>query len=273
MDLEVVQSEDQLRSLARLLNHRFKNRWTAEEDSILTSLVLKCGLKKWAFIAKSIQGRNGKQCRDRWLNHLSPQVNKNSWTVNEEWRLFLLHELIPGQWKRIAEHLPGRTENSAKNKWHCLRKTKLREFEARLGQLVVESSDSINRVGFIKNLLAHGESSEDSLQDQLRDVSNVYQMFTPIKKQNLSECSETRPVHSESKQLLFESTMSGRKSILVRKSSHKHCQNSPYKNSWNVQVEPNISNIYLTPIKTIGSSFKVESDSKSIYSINFNSFK
>ena len=271
--MEEGPSDDQLRSLSRLLNHRFKNRWTAEEDSVLASLVVQYGLKKWALISKSIPGRNGKQCRDRWLNHLSPEVNKNCWTTNEEWRLFLLHELIAGQWRRIAEHLPGRTENSVKNKWHCLRKSKLRKFELKLEQLLSEKSEPRNRLSLVKDLLTRVDYPEDTLQDQLQNSIDLYRIFTPIKGKCFQDPSDKRLADSESKQGLFESTMSGRKSILGRNSSQKYGNSSPYRGGWGNQIEANIENIYLTPIKTIGSSFKLESDSKSIFSINFNSFK
>ena len=30
----------------------------------------------WAEVAKSIEGRTAKQCRERWMNHLDPNVNK-----------------------------------------------------------------------------------------------------------------------------------------------------------------------------------------------------
>ncbi len=32
----------------------------------------------------SITGRTGKQCRERWHNHLDPNINKNAWTEEEE---------------------------------------------------------------------------------------------------------------------------------------------------------------------------------------------
>jgi hypothetical protein len=273
MDVKELPSQDRSLDLTRLLNHRFKNRWTPDEDNILFSLVPKFGLKKWALIAKSIPGRNGKQCRDRWLNHLNPQVNKSAWSVDEEWRLFLLHQLLPGQWKRIAQHLSGRTENSVKNKWHCIRKTNIQSFEKTLEILFADNHDFKSRVGFIKSLLAFCDFPRDLAHDQLRDVSNFYQLLTPIKKQNNDDCHNNRPTCSETKQMLFESTMSGRKSITGGKSAHKQCHHSPHNSVWDMQNESNIGKIYLTPIKNVVPGYRGESDSKSIFSINFNSFK
>lgn len=50
--------------------------WAQEEDEAIRALVMKHGTKTWSVIAEqivkeySIQGRTGKQCRERWHNHL-----------------------------------------------------------------------------------------------------------------------------------------------------------------------------------------------------------
>jgi hypothetical protein len=53
-----------------------KGPWLAEEDALLRELVKEVGAKKWSVIAESIPGRAGKQCRERWLNHLDSAVKK-----------------------------------------------------------------------------------------------------------------------------------------------------------------------------------------------------
>ena len=60
------------------------------EDVLLTKLVNKIGSQKWSEIAKRIKGREGKQCRERWHNHLNPQIRKDPWDEKEEWLLFLV---------------------------------------------------------------------------------------------------------------------------------------------------------------------------------------
>ena len=44
--------------------------WSKKEDRKLIQLVKVHGTTLWARIARNIQGRSGKQCRERWLNHL-----------------------------------------------------------------------------------------------------------------------------------------------------------------------------------------------------------
>ena len=58
--------------------------WTDIEDKKLIELVSQYGTKKWAVIAKELNKivRNnsslrGKHCRERWYNHLNPEINSN----------------------------------------------------------------------------------------------------------------------------------------------------------------------------------------------------
>lgn len=41
---------------------------------LLVQLVEHHGTKKWSHIAKMLPGRVGKQCRERWHNHLRPDI-------------------------------------------------------------------------------------------------------------------------------------------------------------------------------------------------------
>jgi hypothetical protein len=49
---------------------RIKGGWSKNEDKNLIDLVSKFGPKKWSLIAEKLPGRIGKQCRERWYNHL-----------------------------------------------------------------------------------------------------------------------------------------------------------------------------------------------------------
>uniref|UniRef100_A0A673IF48 V-myb avian myeloblastosis viral oncogene homolog-like 1 n=1 Tax=Sinocyclocheilus rhinocerous TaxID=307959 RepID=A0A673IF48_9TELE len=59
-----------------------KGPWTKEEDQRVIELVHKYGPKRWSVIAKHLQGRIGKQCRERWHNHLNPEnpESYSSWS-------------------------------------------------------------------------------------------------------------------------------------------------------------------------------------------------
>ena len=62
-----------------------------QEDALLDHLVKTYprGQPRWKEIAEDLNGtlgsyRNGKQCRERWRNHLRPNIKKGGWTVQEE---------------------------------------------------------------------------------------------------------------------------------------------------------------------------------------------
>ena len=95
-----------------------KGPWTYEEDRKLLKWIQSEGPKKWSLCAETISGRSGKQCRERWFNALNPQVKKGEWTIEEDFKIYLLYSQYGGKWSKIALNFPNRTENSIKNRFY-----------------------------------------------------------------------------------------------------------------------------------------------------------
>ncbi|KAL5988541.1 hypothetical protein ACLOJK_036306 [Asimina triloba] len=212
-----------------------KGPWTKEEDDRIIQLVEKYGCKKWSVIARSLPGRIGKQCRERWHNHLNPAIKKDAWTKEEELILIRAHNIYGNKWAEIARLLPGsvskyilqpglvvkyilcldcRADNSIKNHWNCSVKKKLDSYS---------SSELLNCPGGVGSLNQYNQSKEErnagdvegkqggssKISFSIKSVFNVgsgsYSLGSLLENAGEKEhCSDNKPLQMEMSYLLKE---------------------------------------------------------------------
>lgn len=97
--------------------------WSSSEDDCLRHLIT-LNLKKWGMVAdrlnqeihNNIKIRSGKQCKERWVNHLNPNMKKDKWTPAEDLEALKLYKVLGNKWCEISRILGNRTDSSIKNR-------------------------------------------------------------------------------------------------------------------------------------------------------------
>ncbi|KAJ1896224.1 hypothetical protein LPJ66_004123, partial [Kickxella alabastrina] len=103
----------------KLLFPKLRAAWTTEEDRLLRVGVRVYGpnTESWPRIAMLVPGRTNKSCRKRWFHSLDPTLHKGPWTTAEDDLLRSRVDQFPSQWSRVAEGIPGRTDDQCAKRW------------------------------------------------------------------------------------------------------------------------------------------------------------
>lgn len=78
------------------------------------------------------------------MHQLNPNLKKEKWTLDDNKKLFDLHDSLGNHWKDIARHYPGRSDNSIKNNFFSLIRKSLRNACKIIGNY--QNSNFINKI-------------------------------------------------------------------------------------------------------------------------------
>lgn len=100
-----------------------KGQWTDQEDAIVIDAVQNSSeqpFTRWSDLAQRLPGRVGKQIRDRWVNHLNPNINHLPFSREDDLLLWEGHKKLGKRWVEISTKSfnSTRSENHIKNRWY-----------------------------------------------------------------------------------------------------------------------------------------------------------
>lgn len=101
--------------------------WTAAEDVELNAIVSEYEERprQWKEISKRMTGRTGKQCRERYHNHLRQGIKKGDWSPVEDDLVWTMAAHLNHKWSSISKSvLPWRSDSAIKNRWHFIKRRK-----------------------------------------------------------------------------------------------------------------------------------------------------
>ena len=148
-------------------------------------MVIEYGAKSWTKVAQDVSEnfptpRSGKQCRERWHNHLNPKIHNGNWLPEEEEIIFKFTKIYGTHWSKIARMLQGRTENAIKNYFYSTVRKNIRRVNKKL-----ILREKIN--GSIKELMKRSDLSELIFCNSSQSLKMAVKLSKEIKLNGESE--------------------------------------------------------------------------------------
>jgi len=103
-----------------------KDCWTKELDNHLRTLITFHGTHNWSLIAANLNSafpflsKSAQDCYERWSDVLESSDPKKPWKEEEELKMLIVHQKHQNKWSNMAQELPGRSNNSIKNRFYSI---------------------------------------------------------------------------------------------------------------------------------------------------------
>ncbi|CAD8082555.1 unnamed protein product [Paramecium primaurelia] len=219
--------------------------WSKQEDDALLLIIqeyqkLNKG-NKWSQIATTLNKRtdtsvhrNGKQCRERWNNHLNPSINRKPWQLSEDLELMKLAILNGKKWAQISKQLKlQRSENNVKNRFNCLMR---KERNNKAQTFSIQEGDQESQDSFSSN-----PSVEELSLEELRIINQIIKKIEWRMKQDGGDPYDVKQEDFDQQQKKITSTHQLKN---IKQQQQGEVQNLSIQNVDNNQNEDNNINDY-----------------------------
>lgn len=180
--------------------------FSCDEDDRLRALVSKYGEDNWAIIASKMKKRSTRQCRDRWINYLSPLAINGTWTPEEDQLLNEKVEIYGRKWKFLTNFFFGRTDINIKNHYNFLQKKLSKEIlkqQKNQQQQIAANSKIVKETNIKKNNISH-----DHIEVAAEIILNSNKSFDDKStNKNTTSGGTSTTSNSEDEALDFEKNM------------------------------------------------------------------
>lgn len=120
----------------------------------------------WMKVSRLMGNRTARQCKERYLHYLSPKINKNKWTSEEDSKLLSEVSRIGKRWKILEKYFNDRTEIDIRNRFYVLQR--------RISK-AVRSKSLVNSMVWLNNQINYNPSvwKNNILNNNSFEISNV----------------------------------------------------------------------------------------------------
>ncbi|CAG8455117.1 8038_t:CDS:2 [Paraglomus occultum] len=181
--------------------------WETEEDQKLKRLVKTLGIKNWKLIGTQHGTRDGKQCRERWTNHLDPNLLYSPITHEEDLQILEMYKKLNTKWAEMGKQLK-RPANMIKNRFYSklYRRVEKNQHEkkwcsemSKLREEHIREKDEIRKIKkdgrhFKRSNDAETRKKKTRVGNKSKEVNPAPEIIFPVQTSALVTL-DTTPIH------------------------------------------------------------------------------